>query len=121
MKKAGWKRKIKKAVEDAGLYQPYFDLAIEQLAQILEIRDDAAAQYKASGSHPVVGYTTRGGNTNLKKNPALTVMQECTQQALAYWKELGLTPQGFKRIAGEDMQTTKKEATFEELLLNIGA
>ena len=37
-KKATWKRRIKAACDEAGTYQPFFDLAIDQLAGIMENR-----------------------------------------------------------------------------------
>lgn len=118
MKRPGWKKKIKNAMIEAGTYQPPFDLVIDQLAQILETRDAAQEQYKKSGGNPVVGHTTRGGAVNLKKNPALTVIQECNTTALAYWKELGLTASSFRRNGGDITQ--KKETSFEDLLSQIG-
>ena len=116
-KKATWKKKIKAACKDAGTYEPFFDLAIDQLAGIMEARDAAQDQYKASGSHPVVKYTNKGGNTNVVKNPALVMITDLNQQALAYWRDLGLTPKGFKALGNE---TTKPSGSFESLLKGIG-
>lgn len=118
MKKAGWKKKIRAACEEAGTYQPFFDLAIEQLAQIMETKDAAIALYKKSGGNPVVAYTNKGGHTNLRKNPALAVIQECNVQGLAFWRELGLTPSGFKKIQGQAAK--EKETSFEDILGRIG-
>ena len=118
MEKAGWIEKIRAACEEAGTYQPFFDLAIEQLAQIMETKDDALRIYEESGGDPVMEYTNARGFTNLRKNPALAVIQECNQQALAYWRDLGLTPSGFKKIDGKAAK--EKETTFEELLEGIG-
>ena len=101
MKKNAWKKKIKQACEEAGTYEDFFDLAIEQLSLIMETRDEALKQYKASGGNPVVAHTNKGGATNIVKNPALQVINECNQQALAYWRDLGLTPKGFRMIQGE--------------------
>lgn len=118
MKNGGWKKKIRAACEEAGTYQPFFDLAIEQLAQIMETKDAAQKLYEKSGGNPVVAYTNKGGHTNLRKNPALAVIQECNVQALAYWRDLGLTPSGFKKVQGQAAK--EKETTFEELLEGIG-
>ena len=104
MSKTEWFEKIKAATEAAETYKPFFDLAIEQL--------------EASGGLPVLDYTNAGGHTNPRKNPALAVIQECNTQALAYWRDLGLTPSGFKKIQGTAAQ--EKEASFEELLAGIG-
>lgn len=118
-KKATWKRRIKAACDEAGTYQPFFDLAIDQLAGIMENRDAAQEQYKASGSHPVIMHTNKGGNTNLVKNPALVIINECNQIALAYWRDLGLTPAGFKKLDGSAIKKDNG-ASFEDLLSNLG-
>lgn len=114
-----WERKITKACKEAGTYEPYFKLAIKQLSEIMEMRDEAKKQFKASGGKPVVAHTNKGGNTNIVKNPALQVINDCNQQALAYWRDLGLTPSGFKKLSGKDI-AEKKEATFEDVLAGIG-
>lgn len=118
MKRADWKKKIKKACQSVGTYKPEFDAVIETLAGIMEIRDEAAEQYEKSGGNPVVAYTNKAGHTNLRKNPALQVMNDCNIQALAYWRDLGLTPSGFKKLDGQVVQ--KKEGSFEDILDGIG-
>lgn len=118
-KKGTWKRKIRAACEEAGTYEEFFDLVIEQLASIMEMRDSAAKQFKASGGQPVVAHTNKAGATNIVKNPALQVINECNQQALAYWRDLGLTPAGFRKLSGKDIKD-KQEATFEDVLAGIG-
>lgn len=118
MNKQEWEIKIRKACIDAGAYKPFFDTVIQELAQIMEIRDDAMKQYQASGNSPVIKYTNKGGYTNLKKNPALVVVNEETQQALAYWRDLGLTPSGYKKLNGDAVD--KHDTTFEDALAKIG-
>lgn len=118
--KATWRKKIRAACEEAGTYQPFFDLAIEQLAGIMETRDQAQKQYKQMGKSPVIQHTNKGGATNLVKNPALVVINDCNQQALAYWRDLGLTPQGFRKLGNDTSSDKQKEGTFEELLSGIG-
>ena len=113
-----WKRKIKQACEEAGTYQPFFDNVINTLAAIMEIRDAAVEQYAASGGNPVVAHTNKGGHTNIVKNPALAIINEQNQQALAYWRDLGLTPSGFKRLDGKAVE--QKDASFEDVLKGIG-
>lgn len=119
MTKQDWKNRIEKSTREAGTYQPFFDDVIDTLAGIMEMRDAAVSQYEASGGNPVVAHTNKGGHTNIRKNPALAVINECNQQALAYWRDLGLTPSGFKRLTGKDVKDTA-EASFEDVLANIG-
>lgn len=114
-----WTTTIRKACEDAGTYRPIFDHAIGQLADIMEIMDAAKRQYEQTGGNPVVSYTNKGGHKNYVKNPALAVIQDCNQQALAYWRDLGLTPSGFKKLDGQVVKIETDK--LSELLKDLGA
>lgn len=113
-----WKAKIQDISKSAGTYRPFFDEIINQLAQILEIRDNAVAEFQQSGNKPVIIHTNKGGHSNIVKNPALVVINECNQQALAYWRDLGLTPSGYKKLNGDAIE--KRDTTFEDALAKIG-
>ncbi|MCI8374850.1 MAG: P27 family phage terminase small subunit [Lachnospiraceae bacterium] len=119
MKKSSWVKKIKKACEEAGTYRPYFDHTILTLAEILEKRDDAAQAYKDYGSIPLIEYTNKGGATNLVKNPAIILWDDLNKSALAYWRDLGLTPAGLKKIDEKAMKS-KKRSGLEEALEGLG-
>lgn len=118
MDRKKWKTKIKKACKDAGTYRPFFDAAIETLAALMETRDEAEAQYKSLGGKPVVEHTNSHGATNAVKNPALQMRMECDAQALAYWRDLGLTPSGYKKLNAEVVEKQSAGA-FEDLLLRL--
>lgn len=119
MNKKRWKTKIKKACEAAGTYQPFFDAVIESLAGIMEMRDNAAEKFEATGGNTIVKHTNKGGSTNIVKNPALVVLLDCNAQALAYWKELGLTSRSYKSMTG-NMKPEENGASLEEILSGIG-
>lgn len=118
MEQKKWKNKIKKACRDAGTYQPYFDHVIDTLAAILEKRDEAEAQYIKLGSKPVITYTNKGGNSNPAKNPCLVLWDDLNKSALSYWRDLGLTPAGLKKLNDEALK--EKQANFGDLLKDIG-
>ena len=118
MKKQAWKKKIIKACEEAGTYQPFFDSVIDTLAGVMELRDNAQERFDALGGNTVVAHTNRGGSTNIVKNPALVVIMECNAQALAYWKELGLTSKAYKQMQGA--LTIEEGGSLEKVLANIG-
>lgn len=118
MEKKKWKNRIKKACKTAGTYQPFFDSVIDTLAGILETRDAAREQYEASGSEPVIEYTNKAGATNTVKNPALVVVMELDTQALAYWKELGLTSKSYKQMNGGIQKDDPKG--LEDALAELG-
>lgn len=117
MDKSEWTEKIKDACKQAGTYETFFDIVIDELAGIMQTKSDAEEMYKKSGGSPVIKYTNKGGFTNLRKNPALAVIQECNQQALAYWKELGLTSKSYNAM-GNKIDKNESDA-FSELLSGI--
>lgn len=118
MTRGTWARRIRQACEDAGTYEEWYEDAIETLAQILENRDKAQKKFKEMGGSPVIERTNQRGITNTVKNPALVIINEMNAQALAFWRELGLTPKGFQAMQKAGLQ--KKETSFEDLLANIG-
>lgn len=120
MKKSAWKKKIKRACTEAGTYAPYFDSVIDTLAGIMETRDDAAEKYTASGGQSVVMHTNKGGNTNIVKNPALVVVDDLNKTALAYWRDLGLTPAGLKRINESALKDGQNKNTLGSVLKDLG-
>lgn len=120
MKKASWKTKIMKACQEAGTYRPFFDSVIDTLAGIMESRDDAQEKFNASGGQTVVMHTNKGGATNIVKNPALVVVDDLNKTALAYWRDLGLTPAGLKRIDEGAMKGKKNRASFGDVLKDLG-
>lgn len=98
MTKNRWKKKIIEACTAAGTYKDCFMDAIETLADILHKRDQAQKIYKDSGERPVIAHTNKSGATNLEQHPALRLINDMNRDALAYWRDLGLTPAGLKRI-----------------------
>ena len=110
-----WKNRIKAAAVSVGTYNPAFDPVIDTLSEILERRDEANAQYVESGRQPIVEHTNKGGATNLEQNPALRLVNDLNRDALAYWRDLGLTPAGLKRINEKAMEKKKTNALTEAL------
>lgn len=115
MTKRAWKMKIKKACDEAGTYRPYFDMTIDTLADILAKRDDAQERYNSSGASPIVEHTNKSGATNLEQNPALQLINNYNRDALTYWRDLGLTPAGLKKINDKAMQKPKMSALAQAL------
>lgn len=109
---------IKQMCIDAGTYAPYFDKIIEELAEILVLKDDAQRQYIENGGETIVTHVNKAKQENIAKNPALTIILDLKTLALAYWRDLGLTPKGLKSL-GENI---KKEdgKSFEQILSSLG-
>ena len=104
----------------AGTYQKFFDNVIDTLAGILETRDHAQEMYEESGAVRVVEHTNKGGATNVVKNPALVIIMECNIQALAYWRDLGLTPAGLKRLGEKGLVNQNKGGGLADALADLG-
>lgn len=113
---AQWKKKIKKLCIAAGTYRDFFDPIIDTLAQTLERRDKATEIFIEKGAEPVIVYTNKGGQENLVKNPCMQVINELNTLALNYWRDLGLTPKGFKAV--KDVASIKDvgAGSFNDLL-----
>ena len=118
MTAAEWKKRITRDVKAAGTYQKYFGSVIDTLSGILARRDDAEALFIASGGKILVKHTNKGGATNIEQNPALRLINDLNRDALAYWRDLGLTPAGYKRLNLEAAQTKSNDG-FEKILSQL--
>lgn len=116
-----WKSVIKKNMEKVGTYKPAFDKTIETLSAILEHRDDIYQEFLAEGSFYTVEKISDRGARNIGKNPLFVMWTELNAQALSYWRDLGLTPAGLKRIDESAVKISGNKDTFESILnsLNI--
>lgn len=125
-----WKNKIKKEMIAAGTYSEkkdksaaksyskktvMFESVISTFAEILEERDRVRQAYIDQGSQPLVVFTSDRGAENKKPNPLLKQWTELNNQALTYWRDLGLTPAGLKRI-NEEAVKERKMSPLEEVL-----
>lgn len=120
MEKTEWIRKIKAACKKAGTFRPEFRYVIETLAQIMEDRDKVHEQYVASGAHPTINHTNKAKETNIVKNPMLVMECELNAQALAYWRDLGLTPAGLKKLNADVVKEKQSAGGIEKLLAELG-
>ena len=120
MEKAEWIRKLKAACRKAGTYQPQFKYVIDTLAQIMEDRDKVHEQYISTGAHPTIIHTNKAKEQNIVKNPMLVMEMDLNAQALAYWKELGLTPAGLKRLNADVIKDKTAGDGLEKLLAGLG-
>ena len=99
-----WKAKIKKATVTVGTYQPSFDDVINTLADLLAERDRVYEQYIKDGAQPLVEVISDRGASNMRNNPLLVTWRDMNRDALQYWRDLGLTPAGLKKINEDSMQ-----------------
>jgi phage terminase small subunit len=111
-----WKEQIKQSCLDIDVYKPAFDPVIQILSEILEKRDSVAEVYNGV---PIVEHTNSHGETNMMKNPALMLWNDLNTQALAHWRELGLTPSSYKKMTGIQSGVGKKGSALVEALKNL--
>lgn len=115
MHRTEWVVRIRTCCQQAGTYRPYFEDVIATLADILERRDEVQKEFEESSAEIMVEYTNKGGATNMMQNPMLRMVNDLNRDALAYWRDLGLTPAGLKRIDEGAMKQRKKSALGEAL------
>ena len=110
-----WKNLIKKQLSALGQTEKAYDSVVNTLADILEQRDAVHQQYQDEGGNPVREYTNKGGATNTTKNPLLVLWDDLNKSALAYWRELGLTPSSYKKMTGDSPKKEKVNGLAEAL------
>lgn len=115
MDRDAWSARITASCQQAGTWRPYFDDIIATLADILARRDEARALFDESGGNILVNHTNKAGATNVEQNPVLRMVNDLNRDALAYWRDLGLTPAGLKKIDEGAMKQRRKSALGEAL------
>ena len=113
-----WRAVIRKNCEEVGTYRSAFEPVISTLAEILAQRDKALMVYERSGANPVITHTNKAGGSNLEQNPLLRMANDLNRDALAYWRDLGLTPAGLRKI-NEEALKPKTRSSLEEVLENL--
>lgn len=110
MTKAQWRVRIKKAMEQAGTFAPHYNITINLLASVLEVRDREEKNFKAEGCQAVVEHINQGGASNMDINPSFKVIQQCNNTALSFLSQLGLTPRALKSV-GEQKESSNDKIT----------
>lgn len=119
MTKKKYKELILGQLSALGTQKDSYNSVIESLAAILEQRDKTFREFKGSGGKSVIEYTNKNGSTNMTKNPLLVMWDEQNKTALAYWRELGLTPSSYKKITGEGADKDHKKKGLAQILAGI--
>lgn len=114
--KKKWIEVIKSQLEDLSLYEKAYDPAIDALASVLVQRDKTAKEFKDSGGKSIMKYTNKAGATNIVKNPLLTLWDDFNKTALAYWRELGLTPSSYKKLMNGIAKEDKRSQLMDALM-----
>ena len=115
MTSKSWITEIKKQMKLKNVSVEGFGNVIKTLAEILEQRDKIYKQYQDEGSIVMVEYVSERGNVNLVINPLLKEWNNMNRDALVYWRELGLTPAGLKKLNDDAMNQPKMSALDQVL------
>ena len=110
-----WKNRINQQLSALGQTEKAYDSVVSTLADILEQRDTVYQEYIDGGCEPVREYTNKGGATNMTKNPLLVLWDDLNKSALAYWRELGMTPSSYKKMTGDAPKKEKGGGLAEAL------
>lgn len=117
MTKAKWLEIITESTKNVGTYRESFDGTISTLAEILETRDTCQRQFKKEGSRPVITKINVKGDEVVVRNPLLETIITLNTQALSYWRDLGLTPSGLKKI--NDQMAAKKSRGLSDMVADL--
>ena len=115
-----WKKKLVEMCTEVGTMKPAFTSVIATLADILCQRDAAYQAFVESGAEICIEKTNARGDSNLARNPRYQAWVELNTQALAYWRDLGLTPAGLKKI-DEQALKGKKQSALADALKELGS
>lgn len=115
MKVKEWRDRIRSDCVAAGTYKEAFDKTIDVLAGILARRDEVTKRYETEGCVPVISYKNKNGDVISRANPLLALEDKLNGTALSYFKELGLTPSGLRKIDESAMKPKKKSILVEAL------
>ena len=119
MNKAEWKTLIEQQIKFDPDYIPSFQTTIIILSEILEERDRVHDEYERTGANPIIIFESDRGAKNPKPNPLLKQWNELNTTALAYLRDLGITPAGLRKLQGQLPKNEPKRSfqeIFEEML-----
>lgn len=94
------KTKIKKQMEDAGLYNAVFDSVIEDLAELMVFKQKLYANIVEEDF--LFSIDTQDGSK--KSNPEISQYIQLSKDIKTYSNELGLTPKGLKSLQEEEQE-----------------
>lgn len=114
-----WRAETVRQMKKCGTYHESFDRVIDTLAAILEQRDLTMEEFIASGRESCTVHISDRGQKNLRMNPFLKSWMELNTQALAYWRELGLTSRAYKAMSGS-VNVKVESKSLEDALESLG-
>ena len=114
-----WRELTIEITKKLGTYKPEFLPVIETLADILTERDAVYTQYVEEGSRALIVKTSDRGAQNYAKNPLLASWEDLNRDALAYWRDLGMTPAGLKKLNASVVSVKSASEGLEKILAGL--
>lgn len=104
----------------AGTYNEAFEPVIRMLAKVQTELARAEKDWRdpeLGNKEYVSEYTNKAGATNFVKNPYFAVVEDLRQDVLSISSQLGLTPQGQRRVMGSNAKIKPQgKSKFETAL-----
>lgn len=91
---------IRSLMRIAKTYSPAFEPIIELLDRTRSELRKAEKAWRDGGGEFTSTYTNKAGAENVVKNPDFAIVEDLRQDVLAISSQLGLTPQGQRRVIG---------------------
>ena len=117
--KMSWAIKIRRLMKKAGIYQPHYEPVIQQLGDVLNIRDKAMRQFVDEGEQLTILQINGKGAENYVVNPLLTRIEKANDTAINYWKELGFTAKAYNSLTNA-VTSNDEKASLNAILKKIG-
>ena len=114
-----WQKMTIDICNSLGTYRDEFLPMIETLSDILAERDRVYDQYVKEGSETLVIKESYTGVQNLIKNPLLATWEDLNKDALTYWRDLGMTPAGLKKLNASVVSVKAASAGIEQILAGL--
>lgn len=112
-----FENQVKENMKNLGIYKPEFDITISIYCGLVEQYEAVSKEFKKQKFTVVENV---GNTENKKKNPIVLSMESLRKDILTYATALGLTPQGLRKLKGEDKKE-KPQSKLEMALNNFGA
>jgi P27 family predicted phage terminase small subunit len=93
-------------MQSLGVYKKEFEPIIKIYSGLRTQYDELTERFEASGYE-----YSESTNQGSKKHPIVTTLESLRKDILAYASQLGLTPQGLKRIQEEDPFARAKKSS----------
>lgn len=101
---------IRSLMRIAKVYSPAFEPIIELLDRTRSELRKAEKAWRDGGGEFTSTYTNKAGAENVVKNPDFAIVEDLRQDVLAISSQLGLTPQGQRRVIGSGKLPSKTDS-----------